>query len=185
MIASRTVGRETEKACASSRSDGKRWPILYSPLAMPLFSTDARVVARTRDLPITWVGGCAPYVVAILKGADTAAVRRNIDTDRARLDDVRLAPGRYRVVLSDGANQRVEGSFEAVTELPALPADLAADRTDLGIIAQAIWLSDADGGRWRLDAFDRLRPLLRTGNALAGAIGDGILWSRPNDRPQR
>jgi hypothetical protein len=29
---SRTVGRETPNDCASSRSDGSRWPISYSPI---------------------------------------------------------------------------------------------------------------------------------------------------------
>ena len=156
-----------------------------SPLEMPVLSAEARIVSGTRDLPITWLGGCGPYAVVVMKGSDTVAVRRGVDADRVRLDRVVLPAGEYRVLLSDGAGHCAEGRLEAVTTLPELPPDLAADRSELGVVAQAVWLSDVDGGRWRFDAFERLRPLIRAGNALAGSIADGILWGRPTDRPQR
>ena len=57
-----------------------------------------------------------------------------------------------------------------------LPAELAADTSALGTVAQAVWYSEQDGGRWRLESFERLRPLIRAGDPLAGALGDGVLW---------
>jgi hypothetical protein len=44
------------------------------------------------------------------------------------------------------------------------------------VTAQAIWLAQHEDGRWRLESFERLRPLIRAGDALAGTIGDGVLW---------
>jgi hypothetical protein len=57
-----------------------------------------------------------------------------------------------------------------------MPPDLATDTSSLGVIAQAAWLAGQDGGRWRLESFERLRPLIRAGDPLAGAVGDGVLW---------
>ena len=31
---------------------------------------------------------------------------------------------------------------------------------------------------WRLESFERLRPLIRAGDPLAGTIGDGVLWGK-------
>ena len=72
-------------------------------------------------------------------------------------------------------------AVEAVAAVPKLPADLANDTSPLGIVAGAVWLAEQDQGRWRFDSFERLRPLIRAGDPLAGAIGDGVLWadSRP------
>jgi len=67
-------------------------------------------------------------------------------------------------------------ALEATGTGPALPAELAADTSSLGVVAQAVWLSGHDGGRWRLESFERLRPLIRAGDPLAGTIGDGVLW---------
>mgnify|MGYP003381462339 CR=1 FL=1 len=33
-----------------------------------------------------------------------------------------------------------------------------------------------DSGRWKLESFERLRPLIRAGDPLAGSIGDWVLW---------
>ncbi len=69
-----------------------------------------------------------------------------------------------------------DSTLEAMASGPTLPADLAVDATPLGVVAQAVWLADHEGGRWRLESFERLRPLIRSGDPLAGTIGDGVLW---------
>ena len=66
--------------------------------------------------------------------------------------------------------------LEATAAGPALPPELAADASSLGVVAQALWLAEHDGGRWRLESFELLRPLIRAGDPLAGTIGDGVLW---------
>ena len=180
----RSIGRLFDDEFRQSRVAGSRCgkcdpkAPAPPPLAIPLLETEARVLAGPRDLPVTWLGGCGPYAVALLRGYDTVAARRNVETDRVRLDSLSLAPGRFRVVVTDGGGRRVEGAFEVVSKLPSPPDELARDRTELGTIAQAVWLAEQEQGRWRLDAFERLRPLIRSGNPLAGSLADGILWGR-------
>ena len=114
--------------------------------------------------------------MAVLAGGQALVDRESIEGRQVRLDDVPLAPGRYTVVITDIDSRRFEGALEATGRGPALPAELAADTSSLGVVAQAVWLADHEGGRWRLESFERLRPLIRAGDPLANAIGDGVLW---------
>lgn len=148
-----------------------------APIEVPiLVPGGASVIAGERDLPLAWRGGCAPFVVQVLAGDEGLVHRESIEGRQVRLDDVPLVPGRYAVVITDQGGRRYENTLEAVVEGPAMPAELAADATPLGTVAQAVWYADLDGGRWRLESFERLRPLIRAGDPLAGALGDGVLW---------
>jgi hypothetical protein len=146
------------------------------PIEVPILVPGARVVAGQRDLPLAWHGGCPPFVVKVLSGANSLVHRESIDGWQVRLDDVPLTAGRYAIAISDVAGRRYDGSLEAVEAGPVLPPELAADTSKLGVTAQAVWLARQDGGRWRLDSFERLRPLIRAGDPLAGSIGDVVLW---------
>ena len=146
------------------------------PIDVPILVPGARIVAGERDLPLAWHGGCPPFVVQVLSGTDRLVHRESIEGWQVRLDDVPLPVGRYSIEIKDVAGRRYEGSLEAVATGPALPADLEGETSELGITAQAVWLARQDGGRWRLDSFDLLRPLIRAGDPLAGSIGDGVLW---------
>jgi len=143
---------------------------------VPILVPGARIVAGTRDLPLAWRGGCAPFVVTVLARGQALVDRESIEGRQVRLDDVPLSPGRYSVLITDAGGRRFEGALEATGAGPAVPAELAADTSSLGVVAQAVWLSEHDGGRWRLESFERLRPLIRAGDPLAGTIGDGVLW---------
>jgi len=143
---------------------------------VPILVPGAKIVAGERDLPLAWFGGCSPFVIGLWSGERKLLDRESIEGRQVRLDDVALAPGRYEVSIVDSRGAEHRATLEAVASGPDLPADLAADTSSLGVIAQAVWLSQQDGGRWRLDSFERLRPLIRSGDALAGAIGDGVLW---------
>ena len=143
---------------------------------VPILVPGARIVSGQRDLPLAWYGGCPPFVVQVLAGANRLVHRESIDGWQVRLDDVPLVPGQYSVVVTDAAGKQFSGTLEAVGAAPAMPADIAADDSKLGITAQAVWLAGVDGGRWRLESFERLRPLIRAGDPLAGSIGDGVLW---------
>jgi uncharacterized lipoprotein YbaY len=145
-------------------------------IEVPILVPGARVVAGERDLPLAWRGGCAPFIVTLLTGGQALVDRESIEGRQVRLDDVALPPGRYSVVITDAAGRKFETTLEATGEGPPLPVELAADTTSLGVIAQAVWLAEHDGGRWRLESFERLRPLIRAGDPLAGTIGDGVLW---------
>jgi hypothetical protein len=145
-------------------------------IKVPILVSGARIVAGNRDLPLAWRGGCEPFVVSVLAGGQTLVHRESIEGHQVRLDDVPLAPGRYSVVITDANGRRFEGALDATGAGPALPAELAADTSPLGVVAQAIWLAQHEGGRWRLESFERLRPLIRANDPLAGTIGDGVLW---------
>lgn len=146
------------------------------PIEVPILVPGARIVAGNRDLPLAWHGGCPPFVVQVLSGADRLVHRESIEGWQVRLDDVPLVVGRYTVGITDVAGRRYDGALEAVATGPALPAELQGDTSELGITARAVWLARQDGGRWRIDSFDLLRPLIRAGDPLAGSIGDGVLW---------
>jgi len=150
--------------------------IEVKPIDVPILVPGASVVAGERDLPLAWRGGCPPFVVKVLSGKDSLVHRESIEGWQVRLDDVPLSVGSYSVAITDAGNRRFEATLAAVDRGPEMPADLATDTSALGVVAQAAWLAGQDGGRWRLDSFERLRPLIRAGDPLAGAVGDGVLW---------
>ena len=146
------------------------------PIDVPILVSGASAVAGQRDLPLAWRGGCPPFVVKLLSGKESLIDRESIEGWQVRLDDVPLTVGEYSVAISDATGRRFESPLTAVARGPEMPPDLAADSSSLGVVAQAVWLAGQDGGRWRLDSFERLRPLIRAGDPLAGAIGDAVLW---------
>ena len=148
------------------------------PIEVPVLVSGASVAAGIRDLPVVWSGGCAPFVVVLMKGSDTVAVQRAIDTRQTRMNQVHLAVGRYMLRVTDSTGHRFDGILESVPATPPIPEEILRDTTALGVIAQAAWLAKTDGGRWRFDSFERLRPLVRQRNPLAGAVADWILWGR-------
>jgi hypothetical protein len=149
-----------------------------APIDVPILAGEARIVAGERDLPLAWHGGCEPFVVMVRSDHGTVVMRESVVGRQLRLDNVPLSVGRYTIEISDATGVRFEAVLEAVSQGPAVPAELADDITPLGVIAQALWMADQDGGRWRMDSFERLRPLIRKGDPLAGAIGDGVLWGQ-------
>lgn len=154
------------------------------PIDVPILVPGASVIAGERDLPLAWRGGCPPFVVRVRSGKDSLIHRESIEGWQVRLDDVPLSVGPYAVAITDAAGRRFDAILTAVAQGPAVPPDLAADTSSLGVIAQAAWLAGQDGGRWRLESFERLRPLIRAGDPLAGAVGDGVLWG-PAPAPPR
>lgn len=171
----RLAGTAASRGGESCRQDGA--PV--HPIEVPILVRGARIVAGKRDLPLAWRGGCPPFVVKLVSGKDSLVDRESIEGWQVRLDDVPLSVGHYSVVINDATGRHFEGSLEAVSQGPTIPPDLAADTSKLGTIAQAAWLAGQDDGQWRLESFERLRPLIRAGDPLAGSIGDGVLWGLP------
>lgn len=161
---------------AASRGSDACAPGEGSAIEVPILGSGASVVAGTRDLPLAWRGGCKPYTLTVSTGTRTLARRESVPEGRVRLDGLLLTPGRYTVQIVDSRGARRDVPLEAVAAGPVPPPDLAADASPLGVVAQAIWFAEQDGGRWRLESFERLRPLIRAGDPLAGVIGDGLLW---------
>lgn len=169
------AGTAASRGGESCGKDG----VEIKPIQVPILVPGARVVAGERDLPLAWHGGCPPFVVKVLSGASSLVHRESIEGWQVRLDDVPLIVGTYAVVVTDVTGRQLNATLEAVKTGPAMPPELAADGSNLGITAQAVWLAGQDGGRWRLESFERLRPLIRAGDPLAGTIGDGVLWGPP------
>jgi hypothetical protein len=169
------AGTAASRGGESCGKDG----IAIKPIQVPILVPGAQVVAGERDLPLAWHGGCPPFVVKVLSGASSLVHRESIEGWQVRLDDVPLTVGKYAVVVTDVQGRQLNATLEAVKTGPVLPPELAADGSNLGITAQAVWLAGHDGGRWRLESFERLRPLIRAGDTLAGTIGDGVLWGPP------
>jgi len=113
-----------------------------------------------------------------MKGSDTVAVHQAIDARQTRFDHVLLISALHTLSVTDKTGLRFQGILEGVSATPPVPVEIIHDETALGVFAQAVWLAKIDGGRWRYDSFEKLRPLVRQRNALAGAIPDGLLWGR-------
>jgi hypothetical protein len=153
-----------------------------APLQVPILRRGARMKAGTRDLPLAWTGGCAPFSLTLVRGGAQLPLgyKAGIEARHARFDGLDLRPGQYKLILADGRNQRLSVTIIAAEEGPAMPGELRADETRLGIIARALWLSDVSGGVWRIDSFELLRPLIREHNRLAGMLGDILLYEGPD-----
>lgn len=145
-------------------------------IEVPILAGKPALVAGERDLPLAWLGGCTPFTVSLHAVDGSTLYRESVEGRQARLDDVPLAVGQYSVVIEDATGLMFRGSVEVVSTAPEMPSDISGDHSPLGVIAGAIWLAEQDGGRWRFDSFERLRPLIRAGDPLAGVIGDGVLW---------
>lgn len=168
----RLAGTAASRGGESCGKDG----VPVRPIEVPILAGGASIIAGERDLPLAWHGGCPPFVVRVVSGDDNVVYRESIAGWQVRLDDVPLVAGTYTVVVADAGGRAFKTSLEAVKEGPVVPSDLASDGSNLGVTAQAAWLAHQDGGRWRLESFERLRPLIRSGDALAGTFGDGLLW---------
>ncbi|MFO1207341.1 MAG: hypothetical protein U1E63_16725 [Burkholderiales bacterium] len=168
----RMAGTAASRGGESCAKDG----VGVKPIEVPILAGGANIVAGERDLPLAWRGGCPPFLVRVLSGDDSVVHRESIAGWQVRLDDVPLAVGSYVVVVADAGGGQSKFDLVAVNDGPVLPPDLAADNSNLGITAQAAWLARQDDGRWRLESFERLRPLIRSGDTLAGTLGDALLW---------
>jgi len=144
-------------------------------IAIPALGTDARVGVGTRSIVLLWTGGCPPFEVE-WRSADSKLARHGVKDNQVRLDHLALHAGSYSIAIqgADGA----KGNFEvrAVEPVPALPPELLDDKSHLTVIAQSLWIADADNGNWRLEGIARLIPLADHGDRLAQVELRNLLW---------
>jgi hypothetical protein len=142
-------------------------------LSVPILRPGAQLLAGSRKLDLLWTSGCAPYEVTVFRG-DTVLVRRS-DLSQPQIElALDLTPGIYRVTI-----RRVDGLPKAFPltvqpKLPPIPAELTGS-SDVATLARALWLAEKDGGVWRLDSLEMLRPLRRRNDPLALALGNQLL----------
>ena len=150
-----------------------------APISIPILQGEPRFRRGVRDIRLAWTGGCPPYNIG-LQGAGIAQLGLgDLVRGQIRFDKLALTSGNLSIEIADATGKRASFVVGIVDEVPQPPADLAADSSGLGAIAQALWLADQDGGAWRLESIDRLSTLTQHNDPLAGKIADVLLLRGP------
>jgi hypothetical protein len=146
------------------------------PIQVPVLGAAPRVVAGKRDLPLAWTGGCPPFAITVRAPQRVLTQRKDLNARQVKLAALDLPAGTYTVEIRDARGTRQSTNLIAVAKGPSFPPEIANDSSPLGVISRALWLGDQDSCAWRLDAFEQVRPLIRSGDPLAGQVGDVLLW---------
>jgi hypothetical protein len=155
------------------------------PLDLPLLWADENdVVAGSRPLAVSWVGGEAPFAVEIgREDGATVVAKEAIDGQVLQPVTVALTPGEWRVVVRGAEGEAVQGRFTVVpaSELPQAPPDagLEALPEALRESAYAAWLAEQDDGRWLYEAYLRAGALagnFEPAGYLERYLASGALW---------
>jgi hypothetical protein len=155
------------------------------PLDLPLLWSDENyVVAGSRALALSWVGGEAPFAVEIGPEAGPPAIAKAGVTDRGLGPVlVDLTPGPWRLAIHDATGETVEGALTVVptSELPAAPPDQGLEDLPEALreAAYAAWLAEQDDGRWMYEAYLRAGALageFAPAGYLERYLASGALW---------
>jgi hypothetical protein len=122
--------------------------------ALPaLLAGGEQVRAGPRDLLVRLLGGTAPYKVEIRDAQDKVVAAKTSDSHEVVLGAVALAPGAYKIRITDSTPRSLDGGFVAVAAAP--PSDSSyADLTDPEIrtAATATVLARNAPGVWSFEA---------------------------------
>lgn len=168
-------GTAATRSFGDCTADGQSGPAIE----LLVIDGTTRLEAGVRDVQMYWQGGCPPFSAQLTAASGTVASLDSLSDREARFEHVALPPGRYGVRVTDASGRTAVGTFEAAREPPPMPAAVTADTTELGVIAGALWLAQFDGGRWRLESLQRLRPLAEAGNPLATDLERQLLHPPP------
>jgi hypothetical protein len=149
------------------------------PLSIPLLRRgSAKLAAGQRSFAIGWVGGAAPFEVALYRGdgSPRIAMLRSGDARRARFLTTAFTPGDYSVEVIDADGNRDRRDFAVVREIdvpqlaPHIQAALRSSTTppDLRAAIEAAHLATTSD-EWKLEAYQRISNLAKTSD-LAGAL---------------
>lgn len=177
------VASEERLQMAATRGAGQR-----SPLSAPLLVNNAALLMTgQRPLHLAWTGGQPPYSIRLVEMSTGRVLMEagGLHKASARLPDVAFAPGGYQLHIGDGAesSQMLNIHVLATEELPARPS-AAGDPAlgpEGGEFYYAAWLSTREGGKWRLEAYQRLLVLQSSEAAfLREALARGQAVEMPN-----
>ena len=164
------LGRENQRE--------KRTPIEMelrdSGISAPLIDEDdARILEGTRTFVLAW-RGCNPSTFSLFRRGKPGEAPEPIFTSASSLDarkhsfvrkeHLHLRRGEYEARISCDLNKEVEHQktffVEGTEQMPAVP-DFSEDvwPPDLQRVAQAGWLAENGGARWRLEAFMEIADL--------------------------
>jgi hypothetical protein len=158
--------RAERAAAMASRSIDTGASRAKPALAAPVLDAQTNtLLAGQRAVFLRWVGGTAPFTVALQDSTGRVlASRTGLRTREVRLPSVRLQPGRHRLLIGQARGESVVGIAEDALEvapaehLPAAPPALvqALEQSGLPADARTIFRADQlaslEGGRWTLEA---------------------------------
>jgi hypothetical protein len=162
-----------------------------SEISAPLIDEDnARILEGTRTFELAW-RGCNPSTFSLSRRTKPGEAPEPVFTSASSLDaqkhsfvrkeNLHLRRGEYEARISCDLNKEVVHVkafyVEGTEEMPA-PPDFSGDvwPPDLQRIAQAGWLAENGGARWRLEAFMEIADLpkdLVPAMTLRDALVDG------------
>jgi len=135
------------------------------PFAIPvLFAERPALSAGKRALFVSWTGGRPPFDIELVDRVRNKKIAgANVKQEcSARLPVVDIAPGRYRLSITD-ANGSVllEDDLTVSTLPPAMPRELAKSSfpEEARQIYFATWLASLESGRWAFEAEQRVSQL--------------------------
>jgi len=137
-------------------------------LLIPADNVDpiVKLVAGLRGLAFHWVGGTAPYQLRLLMNGEVIQEANKIEACQITLPSRHWQPGVYTLELKDPNSQngwRDESvTFVEASAVPKSPAELqTADLSlDERTLLEADWLARQEKGAWRLEAVQRVAPLV-------------------------
>jgi hypothetical protein len=129
------------------------------PMALPLLGEPdhQRVVAGIRRFTVAWTGGTPPFIASLTSMAGTLTLAPMASADQRASALLELGVGRYEVRVTDAKGVTRWAHVDVVANQPFIDEAGFADAPDDVRLAMAsIQLARTDGGRWRLEAFQRL-----------------------------
>jgi len=150
------------------------------PLEAPVLHPTTILKNGHENIALAWVGGCAPYTLTVSSPGNTRVRLNDLKRPMTRIDAERFTTGEYALNIRDARAQEISVALLVVDTLPGGPIDSASIASELDAVAYAAWLANYDGGDWRLESFQQLRPWIRDGGAMAGTYGDLIMWGNPS-----
>lgn len=158
--ASASTSRGAEGRCGCT--DAQCLPVIPADNIAP----PVRLVAGSRSLTFHWVGGTSPYRFQVSRNGVVIEAVDQIDACQVTLSNRDWSPGVYSLELRDPHSKSGYRDdsliFVDAANLPKPPAELS--KNDLSqadnLLLEVDWLARQGSGEWRLEAIQRVQPLL-------------------------
>ena len=171
--------QKRERVLTTIRDDGGEFDV-------PLLQGGQVLAAGQRSLTIGWLKASAVTEISIMAKDGRKLVTKAKGTGGLWVSPVlTLKPGQYQVTVASGSSE-ASGNLDVVapTELPKTPDQLtqATIPEPLRNVAQAVWLSAQDGGRYRLEALQLIAN--DRGTRPAAALAEALIAGKSIEMPK-
>lgn len=150
------------------------------PIDVPVLASPQKIVAGTAALSLAWRGGCPPYALTLESRGRKLTRLSGVEEARATFAELLLQEGTLVVRIRESRGRDFTSRFEVVKSAPQPPADLATSSSTLGALAEAMWLSEQEGGAWKLESVRKLELLAAQRHPVAAQFKDALLSIRPD-----